>query len=128
MTPARTRLALGFVFLWFFLGGLAHFFFTEAQMRIIPPWVPWPRAAVLASGALELLGAAGLLSVRWRKAAAWALFALTLVVTPANVFMLQHAADFPQVPRWLLVARLPLQALLLGLIVWVARTAPSRAR
>lgn len=123
MKPALSGLALGFVFLWFLLGGLAHFVFTEAQMRIIPPWVPWPRAAVLASGACELLGAAGLLSMRWRQAAAWGLFALTLAVTPANVFMLQHAADFPQVPHWLLVARLPLQVVLLGLIAWVARTA-----
>jgi len=120
MKVAPRQAALGFVFLWFFLGGVAHFVFTQAQMRIVPAWVPSPRAAVLASGILELLGALGLLSGRWRQLSAWGLFALTLAVTPANVFMLQHAADFPQVPHWLLVARLPLQIVLLGLIAWVA--------
>lgn len=116
---------LWFVFVWFLLGGMAHFAFTDAQMRIVPPWVPWPRAAVLVSGALELLGAAGLLLPRFRRAAAWSLFGLTLAVTPANVFMLEQASEFPQVPYWLLVARLPLQCLLLMLIASVARGRPS---
>jgi uncharacterized membrane protein len=113
--------ALGFIFLWFFVGGLAHFVFTQAQMRIVPTWVPWPRAAVLASGVLELLGAVGLLVPAWRRVAAWSLFALTLAVTPANVFMLQQAHEFPDVPYWALVARLPLQVVLLVVIAWVAR-------
>jgi uncharacterized membrane protein len=128
MRLAPRQVALGFVFLWFLLGGVAHFMFTDAQMRIVPPWMPWPRAAVLASGVLELVGAVGLLFGRWRALAAWGLFALTLAVTPANVFMLRHAVDFPQVPQWLLVARLPLQLVLLGLIAWVAWAAPRAPR
>ena len=55
------RAALAGVFVWFFVGGIAHFVFTEAEMRIVPPCLPWPRGAVLVSGVLELLGAAGLL-------------------------------------------------------------------
>ena len=115
-------MALVIVFLWFALGGVAHFLFTDAQMRIVPPWIPWPRAAVLASGALELLGAAGLLLRPTRRAAAWGLFALTLAVTPANVYMLQQASAFPAVPYWALLLRLPLQVVLLALIWKVART------
>jgi uncharacterized membrane protein len=56
-----------FVFAWFFLGGIAHFTLTATEMRIVPPYIPWPRAAVLVSGVFELLGAAGLL---WEKPAA----------------------------------------------------------
>lgn len=119
--PTRTdRAALGIVFAWFLLGGIAHFVFTEAQMRIVPPWMPWPRTAVLASGVLELAGAAGLLHPATRRPAAWGLLVLTLAVTPANVFMLQQAGSFPQVPRLLLVLRLPLQCLLLWLIWRIA--------
>ena len=114
------RAALAFVFLWFLLGGIAHFAFTEAEMRIVPDWLPGPRAIVLLSGAFELAGAIGLLSARWRRAAAWGLFALTLAVTPANVHMLLHAELFPAVPYWALVARLPLQLVLLALIWKVA--------
>lgn len=118
-TARRWRIAaLVFVFLWFAIGGVAHFVFTDAQMRIVPGWLPWPRAVVLWSGVAELLGAAGLLWPRTRRMAGWGLVLLTLVVTPANVHMLQHAEQFPSVPVWALVARLPLQLVLLALIVW----------
>ena len=114
------RTALAFVFIWFFVGGIAHFLFVEAQMRIVPPYIPWPRAVVLVSGGLEILGAVALLWRPTRKSAAWGLFALTLAVTPANIFMLSEAALFPTIPYWMLVLRLPLQAGLLLLIAWIA--------
>ena len=114
----RKRAGLAIVFLWFFLGGIAHFAFTATEMRIVPPWVPWPRAAVLVSGVFELLGAAGLLWQPTRRAAGWGLFALTLAVTPAHIYMLQQPELFPSVPYWALLARLPLQVALLALIVW----------
>lgn len=85
-------------------------------MRIVPPGLPWPEALVAASGFFELIGAAGLLLPRWRRAAGIGLFVLTVCVTPANVYMLVRADLFPQVPIWMLVARLPLQALLLWTI------------
>ena len=114
------RTALAFVFIWFFAGGIAHFLFVEAQMRIVPPYIPWPRAVVLVSGGLEIAGAMALLWLPTRKLAAWGLFALTLAVTPANIFMLKQAVLFPTIPYWMLVLRLPLQAGLLLLIVWIA--------
>ena len=119
---------LAFVFVWFAVGGVAHFALTETEMRIVPPYVPWPRAMVLLSGALELLGAAGLLWRPSRRAAGMGLFLLTLAVTPANVYMLQHPELFPAVPHWALVARLPLQALLLALIAWSCRVFERRSK
>jgi uncharacterized membrane protein len=124
--PRLARAALVFVFAWFALGGIAHFAFTAAEMRIVPPWIPWPRAAVLVSGVFELLGAAGLLWPRSRRAALWGLIALTLAVTPANVYMLQRAADYPAVPVWALVLRLPFQAFLLWMLWWLARREGQR--
>ena len=116
---SRWRLAgLTFVFLWFAIGGVAHFAFTELEMRIVPQFIPWPREAVLASGVFELLGAAGLLWRPTRRAAGIGLFLLTLAVTPANVYMLETSELFPAVPQWALIARLPLQVALLALIAW----------
>ena len=123
----RRRIGLAIVFLWFFIGGIAHFALTETEMRIVPPWVPWPRAAVLASGVFELLGAAGLLWRPTRRAAGWGLFALTLAVTPAHFYMLQRPDLFPSVPYWLLIARLPLQVALLALIVWSTQRPKPRS-
>ena len=87
-------------------------------MRIVPPYIPWPREAVLISGVLEWLGAAALLWRPSRRAAGMGLILLTLAVTPAHVYMLQRPELFPAVPYWALLVRLPVQALLLALIAW----------
>jgi uncharacterized membrane protein len=128
--PASLRrsklLGLTVVFLWFLIGGIAHFAVTDLEMRIMPPYIPWPHAAVLASGWFELLGAAGLLYQPTRRAAGVGLFALTISVTPANIYMLQRA-DLFAVPYWVLVLRLPLQVALLALIWWstIRSSSPS---
>ena len=114
----RWRLAgVVFVFLWFLIGGIAHFAATEMEMRIVPPIIPCPRTAVLVSGVLELLGAAGLAWQPTRRVAGIGLFALTVAVTPAHFYMLQRPELF-SVPYWALVLRIPVQALLLALIAW----------
>jgi len=120
------RAGLGFVFLWFFIGGIAHFAATDLEVRIVPPYVPSPRLTVLVTGVFELLGAAGLLLHATRRAAGWGLFALTIAVTPANVYMLQHADAFG-IPYWLLLLRLPVQVALLALIAWSTLPVPARA-
>lgn len=106
-----------FVFVWFFIGGIAHFALTDIEMRIVPPYIPWPRATVLVSGVFELLGALGILWRPSRRAAGIGLFLLTLAVTPCHVYMLQHPELF-SIPYWVLIARLPVQAALLALIAW----------
>jgi uncharacterized membrane protein len=108
---------IGFVFLWFLLGGIAHFVATDAEVSVVPPYVPWPHAVVWISGAFELLGAVGLLFGTTRRAAGIGLFVLTILVTPAHFYMLQRP-DLFDVPYWALLLRLPLQAALLGLIAW----------
>ena len=124
---SRWRIAgIVFVFLWFFLGGIAHFTATQLEMSIVPPYIPWPRAAVLVSGVFELLGAAGLLYRPTRRAAGVGLFALTIAVTPAHIYMLQRPELFA-VPYWALILRLPLQAALLALIAWSTIVRITRA-
>ena len=105
------------MFVWFFVGGILHFVATEVEASIVPPYIPWPVAAVLVSGVFELLGAAGILIPLLRKAAGIGLFLLTLAVTPAHIYMLQHPELFP-VPVWALWLRLPIQLALLALIIW----------
>lgn len=120
-------LGLGLVFIWFFIGGIAHFLFTDLEMKIVPPWLPEPKLLVLVSGVFELLGAIGILFSRTRQMAGWGLILLTIAVTPANVYMWQNPGQFPEIPYWTLTIRLPLQLLLLACIWWSTR-APGRAR
>lgn len=113
----RQLAGLAFVFVWFFVGGIAHFVATDLEATIVPPYIPWPVEAVLISGVFELLGAFGILLPATRKAAGIGLFLLTLAVTPEHVYMLQRPELFG-VPAWALWLRLPLQAALLWLILW----------
>jgi uncharacterized membrane protein len=117
------RAGLVFVFLWFFLGGLAHFFATDLVAKIVPPYIPWPYEVALVSGVFEILGAMGLLWGKTRRSAGIGLLLLTIAVTPANIYMLQHAQQFP-VPYVLLWLRLPLQAGLVLLILWSTKPRP----
>jgi uncharacterized membrane protein len=88
--PSRSkRIGVGFVFLGFFVGSGAHLAATDVEMRIVPPCIPWPRAAVPGSGVFELLGAVGLWWPATRRAAGIGLFLPTLAVTAAHIPMLQ---------------------------------------
>ena len=108
---------LAFVFVWFFVGGIMHFVATDVEATIVPPYIPWPVAAVLISGVFELLGAVGILIPKVCRAAGIGLFLLTLAVTPAHIYMLQQPELF-NVPLWALWLRLPIQVALLALIWW----------
>jgi uncharacterized membrane protein len=110
-------IGVGLVCVWFAAGGAAHFLATKLEASIVPSYIPWHRATVLVTGVFELLGAAGVLYRPTRRAAGIGLFALTILVTPANIYMLQRH-DLFGVPVWLLIARLPLQLALLDLIWW----------
>jgi uncharacterized membrane protein len=120
LADRRLRAGLSVLFFWFFVGGIAHFVATDTEMRIVPPYIPWPRAAVLVSGVAELLGALALLWRPTRRPACIGLFLLTIAVTPCHVYMLQQPELFPAIPLWALWLRLPLQVGLLALIAWCA--------
>ena len=118
---------IAIVFAWFFIGGLGHFLAADFFLKIVPPALPYRLPAVYISGFFELAGALGLLLPALRSAAGMGLFALTVAVTPANVYMWQHAELFPTVPPPLLAGRLVLQVLLLATI-WRASAPWSTAR
>ncbi len=105
--------------------GVAHFarprMFEAIVPRWLPGWLPSARTLVVVSGVAEVMGGVGLLVPGLRVAAAWGLAALLVAVFPANVEM---ARDWPRfsalAPRWALLARLPLQAVLIAAVLWAA--------
>jgi uncharacterized membrane protein len=116
---------LAVVFAWFFLGGISHFTKVDFFLAIVPPYVPFPLAAVYVSGVFEILFAIGILSPATREWAGNLLILLTLAVTPANVHMWLHPDLFPDVAPTFLSIRLVVQVLLLVLIWWSTRTPRS---
>jgi uncharacterized membrane protein len=123
--PGR-RIAIAVVFAWFSIGGIGHFWAADFFLKIIPPQLPYRMPAVYISGFFELAGALGLLLPALRKWAGIGLFALTLAVTPANVYMWLHPDLFASIPPALLAARLVLQVMLLATI-WRASAPWFRA-
>lgn len=91
----------------FVMTGVAHFVnpLRGDMIRIVPPRLPDPALLVTVTGALELLGAAGLLIPATRVAAAGCLFVLMIAMFPANV----HAARMPNPPKSM-NSRLPLRS------------------
>ncbi|SDK62902.1 Uncharacterized membrane protein [Catalinimonas alkaloidigena] len=104
--------------------GLNHFLQPALYLNIMPPYLPWHRFLVYLSGVFEVVLGVGVVLPASRRWAAWALILLLIAVFPANVYMAQHAALFPNVPVWALWLRLPLQGVL---IAWAyAYTRPRR--
>ena len=121
MSTWSRRIGLFIVFAWFMGGGVSHFTNVPFFMKIMPPYVPWQSAVVYVSGALEILGAIGILIPVLRQTAGTCLFLLTIAVTPANIYMWQHPALFPQASPTALSARLVVQVLLLACIWFSTR-------
>ncbi len=91
------------------LAGINHFVRPRVYQAIMPGYLPWHRALVLASGAAEIAGGALAIYPPTRAIARPWLIALLAAVFPVHVWMLQRPDLYPKVPRAGLWARLPLQ-------------------
>jgi uncharacterized membrane protein len=107
-----------------FLGGagVLHFVAPEPYERLLPPFLGPPRPWVYGSGVAELAVAAAVALPRTRRAGGTAAAALLVAVFPGNVYMAVEPGD---VPRWLAVARLPLQV---PLVLWALQVRRSAGR
>lgn len=110
---------------WLFAGAM-HFLRRREYEVTVPDYVGIPaEEAVRWSGYAEIAGGAGVLAPPTRRLARWWLLGLLLAVFPANVHMavepeqvIDRGAPIKGVPRSLLWARLPVQALFAA---WVWR-------
>ncbi len=94
----------------FWLGaGVMHFVIPRQYQAIVPEMIPRKRAVVVVSGLAEIAGGLAVLQPRTRPFARWWLLATLAAVYPANINMALHPERFPRIPRWALLARLPLQ-------------------
>ena len=118
---------LGLVSLFFLIGGQAHFTQTPFFVSIVPPYVPLPLATVYFTGVLELIGAVAIWFPAWRSWAGIGLLALTVCVTPANIYMWMNPQLFPDISPAFLAWRLVAQVVLLAIIWGSTRPEPAAA-
>lgn len=101
--------------------GIDHFVNPGFFVRIVPRALPSPLLLVWVSGFFEVLGGAGLLVPRTRRAAGIGLVLLYVAVFPANINMVVHPELGGGIPLWALWARLPFQIVFIALALWVSR-------
>ncbi|HEY7021460.1 MAG TPA: DoxX family protein [Ktedonobacterales bacterium] len=102
-----------------FIGsGMVHLIRPSVYLPMMPPYLPYPSELILVSGVAEIAGGIGLLFPPTRRAARYGLIALLLAVFPENIQMAINgfASDAPPLVLALLLARLPLQPLLIWLV------------
>jgi uncharacterized membrane protein len=109
-----------------FLGaGVTHFTSPKFFEAIVPDELGRKRELVYGTGVAELLAGAVLL-VRPTRRVGWLLIALLAFVFPANLNQAFRDIDYggnPAPPRWVLFARLPLQAVMVWLVLAATRPA-----
>ncbi len=113
------RLAMGVIFI---LGSIMHFTASEAELKIIPPFLPLRREALYITGVLEFLGGLGLFipNRKVQRAASWGLVGLLVAIFPANVYQAVanvRLGGFMNSPIYLW-GRLPLQAVFISWALW----------
>jgi uncharacterized membrane protein len=106
--------SLIFQSLFYVAGGINHFWHQSSYLNIMPDHYSHPEALVKISGAAEILGGIGLLVPGARRVSAAGISAMLVVFLDVHLFMLRHQDRFPTVPKWILWARLPLQAVLIA--------------
>jgi uncharacterized membrane protein len=92
-----------------------------ALVAMVPPFVPFAGAMVYLTGALELLGAIGLVLERTRRAAGLALTALFVLLLPANIYAAVADVPFAGGEATPLAQRIPEQLLYIAVALWAAR-------
>ncbi|MEU9706225.1 hypothetical protein [Streptomyces sp. NPDC047981] len=92
-------------------------------VAMVPSAVPFPSAAVHLTGVLELLGAVGLITARFRRAAGYGLALLFVLMLPANINAAVAEIPFAGEPASPLWQRVPEQILYIAMALWATRGA-----
>lgn len=73
--------------------GVAHFFFADGMMQMIPEFVPYRLEMIYLTGVLEIAGAIGLLINSTSRLTGWCLIIFLIMVLPANIYAALHHID-----------------------------------
>ncbi len=95
MDQPKPQSVIRIIFRWliailYFAAGVAHILRPEGFLAITPNWVPFPDQVVFWTGVAEIAGAIGIVTQRFRYAAAIGLALYALCVWPANI---NHAVN-----------------------------------
>lgn len=108
------------------LAGINHFVNPKIYRPLMPDYLPAHHELILASGVAEIASGAGAMIPATRKYAGWLSIATLIAIFPAHIHMLQHHEDrFKKIPRWALIARMPLQLVMIWAVWDTTQTKPE---
>jgi uncharacterized membrane protein len=109
------------VMIMFLFTGFTHFTPMKHDYALmLPGFVPMKVWVIHLTGALQILGAIGLLVPRTRRLAGISLALLLVAMFPGNVYAALNDVPFrgePPTPLWL---RTPIQLLFIGMVLWTS--------
>lgn len=94
----------------YFAAGVNHFIMPKFYLKIMPPYLPYPKSLNAISGLAEIVLAVLLIIPPYSNWAAWGIIALLIAVFPANVYHHQKSRN-----KTMTLIRLPFQAIF---ILW----------
>jgi len=97
-----------------FIGsGFNHFRVPKMYERVMPTYIPAHSSLVLASGIIEMIFGFMLITKESQAIGAWGIIALLILFIPIHIYMLQNKDASLQLPKWVLLLRLPVQVVLM---------------
>ena len=100
--------------------GVKHFLNPDFFIAIMPPFVPFHKACVLISGFFEILFGVLMFFKQTRKAGAWGIIMLLILVFPANIYL--YISEIPReilnISKAQALIRMPFQIPLIIIAYW----------
>lgn len=97
------------------VAGIFHLVKPKMYLKIMPQYMPNPKALVFWSGAAELVLSLGLLFNETRTMSIYGVVLMLLIFLPIHIYMIKEDPKKIGAPRWFSVIRFPMQ---FGLIWW----------
>lgn len=99
----------------YIFAGIMHFIKPRPYLRIIPTYLPNPKALVFWSGVAEIALGVGLCFSQSKNYAIYGVIIMLTVFLLVHFNMLKGQKEAAGIPKWILVLRIPLQ---FGLMYW----------
>jgi len=101
--------------LLYVFAGCMHFVKPKMYLRIMPKYLPYPKALAFWSGIAEILLGIGLCFSKTKTLSIYGIISMLFVFLAVHFYMLSGPKAGAGIPRWILLIRIPLQ---FGLMYW----------
>lgn len=97
----------------YIIAGIMHFIKPKVYLRIMPRYLPAHKLLVLLSGLTEIILGIGLLFPQTKDLSIYGLMLMLTIFFLVHFYMLSSKKAGAGIPYWLLIARIPLQFVLI---------------